>query len=107
MKFENIDEYRAAMVKGYAKSEYYNGYTKGVKRGIGVGSHKTYNYFIKQGHWEDVTPYIEGYWIEDMDTEDNVIYICSVCDRWVYDTVAGYEYCPFCGVKMHGVKECD
>ena len=39
MSFENIDEYRVAMVKGYAKAEYYKGYEAGKKDAV------------KHGHW--------------------------------------------------------
>lgn len=102
MSFENIDAYTVMLAEAYAKDEYYKGYVKGKKKGIGIGSYRTYNYFIKEGHWEDVTPYIEGYWIKDMDTYDNVIYICSVCEGHIHDNVEGYEYCPLCGTRMVG-----
>ena len=39
-----------------------------------------------------------GKWIYDTDTEDTPLFVCSVCDEWVYDT--GYKYCPYCGAKM-------
>lgn len=55
---------------------------------------------------------IHGYWIHERDIDDVTSdYKCSVCDfdNTLYDSLIEkfYRYCPYCGSRLHGVKEHD
>ena len=78
MSFENIDEYRVEMVKGYAKAEYYKGYEAGKKDAV------------KHGHWI-VYPTLVSF------------LRCSQCHNGVgWHNDKKPNYCPHCGARMDG-----
>ena len=88
------------------------GYEKGYKRGKSVGSHQAYNYFLKQGRWEDKIPYEDakhGQWIFIEQLSGGYYsYKCSECQHLenVEKRQMLGNYCSYCGAKMDGEAKC-
>ena len=102
--FWGIDREQTKEINKYAQAMKLLGYQEGLKKGKSIGSHKTYNHFLKQEHWENKIPYEDvkhGHWIF---VEDMVSYIkCSECgDDICWVNTKRPKYCPSCGARMDG-----
>ena len=62
MSGENIDVRTVMLAEAYAKDAYRQGYAKGLKKGISIGSHQAYDYFIRKERWVDSYDLSGDFW---------------------------------------------
>lgn len=58
----------------------------------------------------DAVPVVHGEWewIGDSEEPQDGVFMCSVCDGFVYDLVVeDCKYCPYCGAIMDGKEQND